>query len=150
MSRKYEKHSDIDDALLIEICQRFLSGESRVKTASWLSAQLGREFSREAVYPQISRALRSGYIRLDPPAHLHLQQRIADHFNQTRKQIHVIDAQGRAVRDLVADAAARHVVKLIDEVRKTNLTQLEHVQRIIVAVCKKRRGVIMASDAVQL
>ena len=119
MSRKYEKHSDIDDALLIEICQRFLSGESRVKTASWLSAQLGREFSREAVYPQISRALRSGYIRLDPPAHLHLQQRIADHFNQTRKQIHVIDAQGRAVRDLVADAAARHVVKLIDEVRKT-------------------------------
>jgi DNA-binding transcriptional regulator LsrR (DeoR family) len=119
MTRKYEKHSDIDDGLLIEICQRSLNGESRAETARWLSVLLGRKFSREAVYPQISRAMRLGYIRLDPPPHLHLQQRIADHFHQARKEIHVIDAYGAAVRELVADAAARHVVKLIDEVGPT-------------------------------
>ena len=35
MSRKYNRYDDVDDGLLIEICQRFLRGETRVKTAKW-------------------------------------------------------------------------------------------------------------------
>jgi DNA-binding transcriptional regulator LsrR (DeoR family) len=116
MSRIYRRHNDIDDALLIEICQRFLTAESRVKIADWLTQELGREFSREAVYPQISRALRRGFIRLDPPTNVILQQRIADQFKQDRNEIHVIDARGEMARDLVADAAARHIIELIVEV----------------------------------
>ena len=31
----------VDDTLLIEVCQRFLAGDRAVDTASWLSEQLG-------------------------------------------------------------------------------------------------------------
>jgi DNA-binding transcriptional regulator LsrR (DeoR family) len=119
MSRKYNRYNDVDDGLLIEICQRYLAGETRVKTAKWLTKVLGREFTREAVYREIARAVRLEYIRLDPPPNLELQLGIADQFKQTREQIHVIDAQGATARDLVAAAAARHVVRLIDEVSRT-------------------------------
>ncbi len=118
MARRYRRYDDVDDALLIEICQRFLTNDPRIKIARWLSKELGREFTREAVYPQIARALRLGFIRLDPPNNILLQQRIADQFKQDREEIHVIDARGEGARDLVADAAARHVVQLIGEVRQ--------------------------------
>lgn len=116
MSRTTRRHHDIDDALLIEICQKFLSGQRSVKIAEWLCEERGLDFSRESVYPQISRALRKGFIRLDPPTNIWLKQRIADQFKQDRDEIHVIDAGGEGARDLVADAAARHVVELITEV----------------------------------
>lgn len=119
MGRSYRRYGDIDDALLIEICQRFLTGESRVKIAEWVTHRLGREFTREAVYPQLARALRRGFIRLDPPTNIALQQRIADKFQQKREEIHVIDVRGEGARDLVAAAAARHVVDLIDDVSRT-------------------------------
>ena len=119
MSRKYNRYDDVDDGLLIQICERYLAGESRVNTAKWLTKLLGREFTREAVYREIARAKRLGYIRLDPPPNLKLQSGITDRFKQAREEIHVIDAQGATTRDLVAAAAARHVVRLIDEVSGT-------------------------------
>ena len=119
-TRTYKRQDDIDDALLIDICGRFLAGEKFVKIAEWLETKevLGRPFSREAVYPQIARAARKGFIRLEPPTNVVLQQRIADQFKQDREEIHVIDVRGDGARDLVADAAARHVVELIEEVRR--------------------------------
>lgn len=119
MSRTYNRHGDIDHALLIEICERFLGGETRVATADWLSKVLGRKFSREAVYPEIARAVRAGFIRLDPPLNVELQQRIEDRFKLDRNEIHVIDVGGEGARDLVAASAARHIVRLIEEVRET-------------------------------
>lgn len=116
MARSYNRYRDIDDALLIEICQRFLDGEKTKPIAEWLTKLLGRTFNRESVYPQIERAARLEYLRLDPPRHNTLQQRIADQFKVNREEIHVISAQGDAVRDLVADATARHIVELIREV----------------------------------
>ena len=120
MARTYERHDDIDDALLIDICGRFLAGERFVEIARWLSTEegLGRPVSREAVYPQIARAARRGFIRLEPPTNVLLQQRIADQFKLDRKEIHVVDVRGEGARDLVADAAARRVVELIDEVSR--------------------------------
>ena len=113
MSRKYRRNTDIDDALLIEICQRFLDGESRVATGKWLTEILGRTFTREAVYAQIKRAVKLGFIRLSPPTNVLLRQRIADQYKQKLTEIHVIDVRGDNARDLVADAAARHIVELI-------------------------------------
>jgi len=116
MPRPYQRNDDIDAALLIEICERFLKCEPRVDIAAWLTETLGREFSREAVYLQIDRALKLGFIRLDPPLNSRLQKRLSDEFNVPREEIHVVDARGGGVRDLVADAAARHIIDLIAQV----------------------------------
>lgn len=117
MPRAYTKNDDIDDALLIDICGRFLAGEKFSDIAKWLTSKevLGRRISREAVYPQIVRAARKGFIRLEPPTNVLLQQRIADQFKLDRNEIHVVDVRGEGARDLVADAAARRVVELIQD-----------------------------------
>ena len=106
----------VDDTLLIEVCHRFLRGERAVDTARWLSKQLGREYKREAIYPLISRAMRMGYMRVVPPSHIALQNLLIARFDIPEDELHVVRVRNELAHEYVADAAARHVTKLIGEI----------------------------------
>lgn len=113
MPRRYQKNDDIDDALLVEIAKRFAGGQTPTSIAQWLAEILGREFNAYAVYPQVRRAAKLGFIRIQPPDHVESQNGLAERYRVDADEIHVVEARGEGVRDWVADAAARHVFDLI-------------------------------------
>lgn len=116
--RTYNKNDDIDDAMLIEMSRRFFAGERVKDITQWLSQTVGRKVTRETFYPQLARAGREGLLRLEPSRHEELTRRIADEYAVDRDEIHVVDVGYEDIPNLVADAAARHVADLIDEVAR--------------------------------
>ena len=76
MGRKRRDAPSIDDALLVEVCQRFFANERAVDIAEWLGGALGRKFSRESIYPLLSRARQEGILRIVAPEHIEMQRRM--------------------------------------------------------------------------
>lgn len=111
---------NIDEALLFEVCHRFLANESPATIATWLNAQVEPHVTREAIYPLIRRAKREGFFRLVSPKHLTLNRRISDYYRTTPDRVHVSNVRGDLAREYVSDRAAHGVVALIEDIVKKN------------------------------
>ena len=59
---------DIGEALVFEVCHRFLAGESPTQIAKWLNQQIETEVTREAIYPLIRRAKRDPGVPITVPS----------------------------------------------------------------------------------
>jgi DNA-binding transcriptional regulator LsrR (DeoR family) len=110
------KAPKISDALMVEVCHRFLEAESPKKIAEWLNAEVDIEITREAIYPIIRHARHEGYFKLVPPEHMALAQRIADFYKAPIDRVHVSNVRGVLAREYVADRAAHKILELIEEI----------------------------------
>ena len=112
------KEPFLEDTHLVEVCSRFLKEERPSAIADWLSKELDRRVSREAIYPLVREGVRRGYLLLSPPLEDLLRQRLADRFfNGTHTdQIHVASVTPDAARDALPIRAAELIVELIHRV----------------------------------
>jgi DNA-binding transcriptional regulator LsrR (DeoR family) len=108
----------IGEALLFEVCHRFLQGDTPAEIAAWLDEQVEHEVTREAIYPLIRRAKRDGFFRLVAPEHITLKQRIADYYKAPTDRVHISNVRGQISREYVADRAAHGIVELIENIAK--------------------------------
>ena len=109
-------YTGFDDTLLVNVCERFLEGESPRVIAHWLQQVHDPNVTRENIYPLLREARKRGYLSVLPPPDGHLQQRICDRYDLEMDRVHVLRVRGDTARDYLADAAAERIVKLIHEV----------------------------------
>jgi DNA-binding transcriptional regulator LsrR (DeoR family) len=108
----------LDDALLVEVCTRFLNAEKLPLIAEWLANEVKARVTREDVYPLLREAVRREYFALLPPVHEVMSQRIADRYRggQDKDRIHVLSVPKDAAREVLPNYAAKLMVTRIEEV----------------------------------
>ena len=109
-------YTRFDDTLLVNVCERFLVGESPRVIADWLQQVHDPNVTRENIYPLLREARKRGFLSVLPPPDGHLQQRICDRYDLEMDRVNVLRVRGDTARDYLADAAAERIVKLIHEV----------------------------------
>jgi len=138
--KKYEKRglhpplAPMYGRYLVEICRQFLAGIPRGQIAGNVTKLLqdkgiNIELNREQVYQLIEHARKLGYFVLRPPVNEELQQLVAKAYGKRPHDITVVDADGRAVLDEVAERAAVIVLDLVYDVARKKAA--EHRQPIV-------------------
>ena len=110
------EYRDIDDSLLLSVCQDFLDGKSVKEMLERFNARAVEPIKRENVYSMLREARKRGYFDVHPPANHTLQQRIIDSFRLEKGRVTVLRARGMDAIDPVAEETARVILRLIHEV----------------------------------
>jgi DNA-binding transcriptional regulator LsrR (DeoR family) len=110
------EYRDIDDSLLLSVCQDFLDGKSVKEILERFNARATEPIKRENVYPMLREARKRGYFDVHPPANHTLQQRIIDSFRLEKGRVTVLRARGMDAIDPVAEETARVILRLIHQV----------------------------------
>jgi DNA-binding transcriptional regulator LsrR (DeoR family) len=117
-----KKLSQIPDAVLVEICRRFLKRESTMEIRDWVNKELPQvgisdyEIKREQVYQLVGLATRRGFFLLSPPEEKTLTDRLVKHFGVASNEVRVVGA--RHSLEPVVTSAAKLAVELIEELSK--------------------------------
>lgn len=117
-----------DDAVIFRAAQLFLGDRAPGLSPSEIATQISAEFdlrpklTREAIYPMISEAIRRGFLRLVPPVHQQLAERVrAKYPNLKGVTLSVVQTAGQhdnaKVSAVAAELAFAH---LQDIIRATN------------------------------
>ena len=117
-----------DDAVVFRAAQLFLGERAPGLSPSEIATQISAEFdlrpklTREAIYPMISEAIRRGFLRLVPPVHQQLAERVrAKYPNLKGVTLSVVQTAGQhdnaKVSAVAAELAFAH---LQDIIRATN------------------------------
>ena len=85
----------LDETLLVEVCQRFIDKMRPTDIAEWLSTKVDDRVNREEIYPLIREAIDRGYFSILPPVNELMRQRIADRYRKgkDKDRIHVVANQ---------------------------------------------------------
>ena len=111
--------SAINEALLVEICERFAADGRPVKIVRWLREEHGIDISPEDVHKRILPwAKRLGLFWVFAPPCDRLARLIAEKYDQDPERIHVVDTRKENARRDVTRAAAALTVNLIREVQQ--------------------------------
>jgi len=116
------KLNQIADAVLVEVCRRFLKRESTMEIRDWVNKELPQvgisdyEIKREQVYQLVGLATRRGFFLLSPPEEKTLTDRLVKHFGVANNEVRVVGAR-HSLEPVVA-SAAKLAVELIEELSK--------------------------------
>jgi DNA-binding transcriptional regulator LsrR (DeoR family) len=110
-----------DDTLLVQVCHRFLNGQSTAQIRDWVNQNTPYRVTREDIYALIREAVRREYLVLVPPRNEFISQRIAKRYckGMDRDRIVVVSTSGESTRDLLPYHAARVVLSRIQELAAT-------------------------------
>jgi DNA-binding transcriptional regulator LsrR (DeoR family) len=112
---------DFEDALVVDISQRFLGWEKPQDIADVINNTwtLNSPLTREQIYPAIKEARRRRFFVLLPPLDNALQERVASKYGLPADRLHVVPVRGDGALGILADRAADLILQRIREVAET-------------------------------
>ena len=108
----------LDEALLVEVCRRFIDKMRPADIAKWLSEEVNDRVNREEIYPLIREAIDRGYFSILPPANELMRQRIADRYRKgkDKDRIHVVSVTADSAQELLPSYAAELITSRISQI----------------------------------
>ena len=110
---------EAEDALIIEICQRFLGTDQKPRdVADGINREwdLAEPLTREQIYPLLREARRRDLIMLLPQLDRSARDEVARRYDLSANTLRVVPARGKGALEIVANVAADRVLSLIREI----------------------------------